>query len=167
MYDHCIFKIDYINFLYKKNFEKYQKLKNINFCGFYGLWVTLFTCATVSICGPRSYHAIIIVRAGSVPVDTTLHHPNYLQGWAFFTNTSPQASHVWRPSLHIDCQAKWKIFCYMKLNYMLIQHINLTHSFIKLYNEILLAHKISDKYLTMLDIDLIKSNEILVFCNRT
>lgn len=44
---------------------------------------------------------------------------------------------------------------------------NLTHSFIKLYNEILLAHKISDKYLTMLDSDLIKSNEILVFCNRT
>lgn len=85
----------------------------------------------------------------------------------FFTNTSPQASHVWRPSLHIDCQGKWKIFCYMKLNYMLIQNINLTHSFIKLYNEILLAHKISDKYLTMLDIDLIKSNEILVFCNKT
>lgn len=55
----------------------------------------------------------------------------------------------------------------MKLNYMLIQNINLTHSFIKLYNEILLAHKISDKYLTMLDIDLIKSNEILVFCNKT
>lgn len=60
-------------FFIKKNLKK--KVKNINFCGFYGLWVTLFT---VSICGPRSYHIIIIVCAGSVPVDTTLHHLNYL-----------------------------------------------------------------------------------------
>lgn len=52
-------------------------------------------------------------------------------------------------------------------------HVNTTYQFnsfffkATVYNEILLAHKISDKYLTMLDIDLIKSNEILVFCNRT
>lgn len=53
----------------------------------------------------------------------------------------------------------------MKLNFILIHHVNLIHFFIKLCHKMLLAHKINGKYSILLYIDLIKSTDI--FCNRT
>lgn len=154
-----VVKIDHINFLCKKttlkSIKSFKILTSVGFIAYRSHCSRKRQYQSVT----QVVSSIIIVRAGSVPVDTTctLHHPNYFLGWFFFTNTSPQTSHFCRPSLimSIAMQNEKSWFCYMKLNYTLIQHVNFTPSFIKLYNKIVLAHKISGKYLTMLDIDLL------------
>lgn len=155
-----VVKIDHINFLCKKTtLKSIKSFKILTSVGF---------IAYRSHCSrKRQYQSVtqvvIIYHHCSRWLSTCGYYmyftsPQLLTRMGFFfTNTSPQTSHFCRPSLimSIATQNEKSWFCYMKLNYTLIQHVNFTPSFIKLYNKILLAHKISGKYLTMLDIDLL------------